>query len=302
MAYAFSDNRIRRAAAYCRVSTLQENQEDSFEVQRDYYKAYISGDPNMILAGVYGDHGCSGLSAKKRPEFGRMISDCMDGKIDVVLTKSISRFARSLKDCVDSVRLLKTRGIPVIFEKEGVDSSQPSAELLFTLLAAVAQEESNSLSTNIRWSQEQRNRVGDLYRVAPYGYRKTPVDNEGGRQWYIDEIEAERVRIAFNMAAEGYKSKEIRGAMDELEKRDGTGVVWRNDRLVYLLRNEAYTGDVLTNKTYKPDMFSRARANRGLRAQYLIEEHHAPIVSHRLFDAVRQRLEDGGLKRNIVKG
>ena len=127
MAYAFSDNRIRRAAAYCRVSTLQENQEDSFEVQRDYYKAYISGDPHMILAGVYGDHGCSGLSAKKRPEFGRMISDCMDGKIDVVLTKSISRFARSLKDCVDSVRLLKTRGIPVIFEKEGVDSSQPSS-------------------------------------------------------------------------------------------------------------------------------------------------------------------------------
>lgn len=295
-------NGIKRAAAYCRVSTLQEHQEDSFEVQREYYEKYIAENPSMTLIGIYGDHGISGLSARKRPEFKRLMSDCMAGKIDVVLTKSISRFARNLKDCVDCVRLLKSHGIAVIFEKEGITSTDPSSELLFNLLASVAQEESSSLSTNIRWSQEQRNKSGNLYRVTPYGYRKTPKIKGEAQIWYIEESEAERVRLAFSMAAEGYKSNEIRSAMDKLEWRDSTGVVWLRDRLLYLLRNEAYTGDVLTNKVYSPDMLSGPLRNRGQRAQYYIEEHHEPIVSRELFDAVQERLRSGGLQRNIVKG
>ncbi len=293
---------FKRAAAYCRVSTLQENQEDSYDTQRAYYEKYIEENPSMTLVGVYGDHGISGLSAKKRPEFKRLMSDCMAGKVDVVLTKSISRFARNLKDCVDSVRLLKLNGIPVIFEKEGITTTDPSSELLFNLLAAVAQEESGSLSSNIRWSQEQRNMSGNLYRVTPYGYKKTPKVKGEEQKWYIDESEAERVRLAFSMAADGYKSSEIRDAMDALERRDNTDVTWLRDRLLYMLHNEAYTGDVLTNKVFMPDMLSGLVRNRGQRTQYFIEEHHEPIVRHELFDAVQERLASGGLQRNIVKG
>lgn len=293
---------IKRAAAYCRVSTLQENQEDSYDTQRAYYEKYIAENPFMTLVGVYGDHGISGLSAKKRPEFKRLMADCIAGKIDVVLTKSISRFARNLKDCVDCVRLLKAHGIPVIFEKEGINSTDPSSELLFNLLASVSQEESGNLSSNIRWSQEQRNKSGNLYRVTPYGYRKTPKVKGQEQKWYIEESEAERVRLAFSMAAEGYKSSEIRVELDKLEQRDGTGVKWLRDRLLYLLHNEAYTGDVLTNKVYSPDMLSGLVKNRGQRTQYYIEEHHEPIISHELFNAVQERLANGGLQRNIVKG
>lgn len=295
-----SSGGIRRAAAYCRVSTLQEHQEDSFETQRAYYTKFIASNPDMTLAGIYGDHAATGLSMKKRPEFKRLIDDCMAGKIDIVLTKSISRFARNLKDCVDIVRLLKSRGIPVIFEKEDIDSSEPSGELLFNLLASAAEEESGSLSSNIRWAQEQRNSRGSLYRITPYGYRKALNASDEEKKWCICKSEAKRIRMAFDMAAKGYKNKEIRLAMNELEEADGTRLVWSTDRLRYLLRNEAYTGDVLTNKKYSADMFSGVRKNKGQRSQYYIEEHHEPIVSRELFDAVQKRLANGGLRRNII--
>ena len=138
--------------------------------------------------------------------------------------------------------------------------------------------------------------------MTPYGYRKTPRINGKNQIWYIEKSEAERVKLAFSMAAEGFKGKQIRVALDELETRGGTGLTWSGERLRYLLRNEAYAGDVLTNKYYSPDMLTRSSKNRGRRAQYFIEEHHEPIVSRELFNAVQKRLADNGLRRNISKG
>jgi DNA invertase Pin-like site-specific DNA recombinase len=140
---------VRRVAAYCRVSTLAEEQELSYETQCAYYARLIEADPTMKLVEVYGDQGGSGLSLKKRPEFQRMMSDCLDGKIDLVLTKSVSRFARNLGDCVNCVRLLREKGIPVMFEKEGITSTDPSCEMLLSVLASLAQQEVHSLSENI---------------------------------------------------------------------------------------------------------------------------------------------------------
>ena len=132
---------IQRVAAYCRVSTLLEEQVDSYETQCAYYRRLIGADPKLTLVDVYGDHGISGLSAQKRPEFQRMMQDCMDGKVDVVMTKSVSRFARNLADCVDCVRQLKGKSIPVLFEREGLNSMDSGCEMLLSLLATLAQEE-----------------------------------------------------------------------------------------------------------------------------------------------------------------
>lgn len=283
---------ICRVAAYCRVSTLAEEQSDSYETQCAYYRWYVEADPTLTLADVYGDHGVSGLSANKRPEFCRMMRDCMDGKIDLVMTKSVSRFARNLADCMDCVRKLREKGIPVIFEKEGLCSTDPSCELLLSLLATMAQEESNNLSQHIRWSYEQRNAVGDPAHRARYGYRRA-ADANGRSAWTIYEPEAKRVRLAFDMASAGKKYAEIRAALNRLEERDKTGLVWTQTRLHNLLISETYQGDILTNKSYRPDFLSRkVRRNRGQRTQYYIEDHHEGIVSREQFNTVTQLLKE----------
>jgi site-specific DNA recombinase len=293
------DTPLCRVATYCRVSTLQEEQELSYETQLDYYTRLVSADPTMTLVGVYGDQGGSGLMIKCRPEFQRMMSDCMNGKVDVIMTKSISRFARNLADCVHCVRLLREKGIPVIFEKEGINSADPSSEMLLSILASLAQEEVRGLSDNLRWSLEQRNASGNPTRYARYGYRKAK-DEQGKVVWRIYEPEAAQVRLAFQMAAQGEAYRDILIAMNKREAEASASagtdqpVIWTQTRLYALLKSETYMGDVLTNKTYTADYLNkRVARNYGEKPQYYIERHHEPIIDrdtfHLVGDLIRQR-------------
>lgn len=279
---ATGETKVRRVAAYCRVSTLQEEQTDSYELQCDYYRKRIDADPTMTLADVYGDHGRSGLSAAKRPEFQRMMNDCMAGKIDLIMSKSISRFARNLGDCLKCIRELRESGIPVIFEKEGLNTMDPGCEMLLSVLATLAQEESNNISQNIRWANEYRNAAGNPTRRVRYGYRK--VKKDGITRWEIYEPEAERVRLAFKMTCDGYDYKDILHALNAVEARDKTEVQWTHGRVYRLLTSEVYIGDILTNKSYKPDLLAGKQVkNQGQRHQYYIEDHHAAIVDRDTF-------------------
>lgn len=292
---AMKERDVQRVAAYCRVSTLQEEQEESFETQCDYFRKHIESNKKLLLVDVYGDHGISGLSVKKRPEFSRMMDDCRDGKIDLIMTKSISRFARNLADCISCIRELKDMGIPVIFEKESLNTLDTGCDMLISVLAALAQEESNNISRSIRWANEYRNSAGTPTRPARYGYQKK------GLKWEIFEPEAERVRIAFHMAAEGNEYKNIIKALNELERRDNTKIVWNRQRIHRMLTNETYIGDILTNKSYKPDMLTGKQIkNRGERNQYYIEGHHEAIVGRDIFECVKEMIKSGSLrtKRN----
>jgi DNA invertase Pin-like site-specific DNA recombinase len=277
---------LRRVAAYCRVSTLQEEQDESYETQCEYFRSRIAADPTLTLVEVYGDHGISGLSAAKRPEFMRMMDDCMEDKIDLIMTKSISRFARNLADCIESIRDLREKGIPVIFEKERLNTMDSGCEMMLSVLATLAQEESNAISRNIRWAHEQRNSQGKPVRRASYGYRRSGV------KWEIFEPESERVRLAFRMAGEGSTYREIIYALNRLEVGDNTNIVWSRGRVYRILTNEAYIGDILTNKTFKPDFLSRNSViNKGQRSQYYIEGHHEGIVDRDTFERVGELIK-----------
>ena len=273
----------KRVAVYCRVSTLLDVQDSSFETQRDAYIQMIGSRNDLVLAGVYGDHGKSGTSIKRRSEFQRMLRDCEDGKIDIVMTKSISRFARNLRDCLTTIDHLKQLGIPVLFEKEGINTMDNKSELLLNILAIIAEEESISIGQNMRWAYERRNAAGDPFHKAPYGYRRDRQTN----RWHIHEGEARRVRYAFQSAGRGACYQEILKGLNAMEQEEDTGLVWENNRLTTLLRHEAYIGDVLTNKSYCPARHVQV-ANRGERDQYYIEAHHEPIVDREAWDRVQE--------------
>ncbi len=298
-ATAVNGNSILRVAAYARVSTLSEDQGESFETQCAYYEKLISSDPKMTLVGVYGDHGVSGLSTKGRTEFARMMQDCRDGKIDFVITRSVSRLSRNMAECVEAVNFLKDLGIPVRFEKEGLTTTDPGSEMFFHVLATLAQEESGSTSRRITWALERRAEIGNPARKCPYGYKKAPEDERSekgaGSVWVFDESEAKRVRKAFEMAADISPYDAILQQLDRIEEAEGTGVTWSQQRLYRMLRSEVYRGDVLTHKTYGVDYVTKKRAvNRGERTQYYIHDHHEPMIPVEMYERV-QSLMDAGL-------
>lgn len=271
-----------RAAIYCRVSTAMDTQDGSFETQLRHFTGLTQRE-GLTLAGVYGDQGKSGRSALGRPEFLRMLADCERGKIDLILTKSVSRFARNLLECVAAIRHLTALGVAVRFEKEGFQTDRMYSELLLSILAAVAQEESASLGQNRRLADLQRNRMGTPTFRASYGYRRR------GLMWQVFEPEAARVRLAFALACRGRDYQTIRQALQALEDAEGTGRVWHQGPLRYLLTNVNYLGDLLTNKYYRADLPGKnpCRKNRGNVDQYYIEGHHEGLVSRAVFDAVQ---------------
>ncbi len=294
-------NNPLRVAAYARVSTLQEHQEESFQTQCAYYAALIGTREDAVLVGVYGDQGASGLRTRGRPELARMMADCQAGKIDAVVTRSVSRFSRNMAECLELVEQLKALGIPVRFEKEGVTSTDPGSEFFFHVLAILAQEESGSHSRRVSWASEKRAQVGDPVRKCAYGYRKgeptAGQDTAGGRGWVIQEGEAGRVKLAFALAAQACPYGQIIGRLDQMEQAEGTAVRWNYGRLRRMLGNEAYRGDVLAYKTYTLDYVSRKRAvNQGARRQYYISEHHEALVSPETYERVQRLVEAGMLK------
>ncbi len=286
-----SEALVKRVAVYCRVSTLSEMQDESYEIQRSAYERKIIADPTLELVDVYGDHGVSGSSTKRRPEFQRMMRDCKDSKVDVIMTKCISRFARNLADCMEAIRILRELSIPVLFEREGIDTMSNSGEMLLAVLASIAQEELNNMSQNIRWSQERNNAVGNPVIGARYGYRK---ERDGAKhKWIIYEPEARRVRFAFHKADVGWKRFQILDGLDTIEAAEGTGVKWTKERLYGLLRSEVYIGDILTNKRIKHDYLQKCTLpNHGQRPQYYIEGHHDAIIDKSQFERVGNRIKN----------
>ena len=284
-----------RVAAYCRVSTNMEEQEGSYDTQISYYRNLITSNPRYILVDVYGDQGASGRTVRHRPEFQRMIQDCEAGKIDLILSKSISRFARNLPDCISIIRKLCKMGIGVYFEKESLDTLAPNTELLLNCLAAIAEEESSSIGQNIRWANDKRNEAGEPCRLTPYGYRKDAKKN-----WIIQPDEARRVVLAFDMANRGECFCSIRDALNELEAEENTGKTWSQRTLGFAFRNEAYCGDILTNKHYSVTGHL-IKKNNGERQQFYIEGHHPALVPRAVFERVNELMDQKLLWKNRKK-
>lgn len=231
-----------------------------------------------------------------------MLEDCEAGHIDLILTKSISRFARNMADCVCVVRRLTQLGVGVHFERENIFTLNRQGELFLCVMAALAQEESSSLRRHMCWSHRQRNAVGKPFTVAPYGYRYMKET----RGWQVQEAQARRVRLAFEMASQGKCYREIRAALNALEAQEGTGRDWNQYALRRMLINVSYTGDCLTNKTMtlETEAGSKRVVNRGREDQFYIEEHHPALVARETYALVQRMIDNGRLhsRRSCRKG
>lgn len=285
-----------QVAAYARVSTEKEEQEDSFERQVEHYTQMINAKPDWDFAGIYADPGISGTRAEKRPDFLRMIEDCRAGKIQKVLVKSISRFARNTVDALNYIRELKDLGISVYFESENIDTLTPGGEVLLTILAAMAEQESRTISSNIKWAYQRKFQNGDivLNTGLMLGYRKTGQKDEDGHDVYeIVEEEAEIVRRIYREYIAGAGLRSIcRGLeADGIKTKLGKDT-WRVSVVLNILRNEKYTGNALLGKTFKPDVLSKQRQkNDGKKAPiYYVENTHPAIISKEIFDMVQSEI------------
>ena len=277
-----------RVAAYCRVSTEKEAQEGSYEGQMRYYREFISRNPQMCLVGLYGDKGKSGLSTKKRTGLQRLMEACRAGEIDLILTKSISRFARNMSDCAELMRELQGLGVQILFEKEGLHSMGGGSALMFHIFSAIAQEESHSISQHTARAHEQYALEGRPFGRVAYGYR-----NAGDNRWEINEGEALKVRRAFDLAGAGNSYQEILKALNTMEE----GPIWQQRRLKRLLMNPVYKGDYVTNQPVSL-VPGKQVVNKNYRDRIYIWEHHEPIVSPQKFDAVQRLISLGALRSN----
>ena len=277
-----------RCAAYCRVSSDSSDQLNSFTAQMRYYESFLANSEKEILAGIYADEGVTGTCEDKREEFQRMMNDCRKGKIDRIYTKSISRFARNTRDCLKNIRELKSLGITVMFEKENIDTANVTDEMMITIMGGLAQEESTSISQNMRWSVQKRMRNG-TYKISrpPFGF--DIVDNE----LIINEAQASIVSQIFECYVSGCGLQKIADILNEnnipssqKQKR------WTADIVRYLLTNERYIGDAMFQKRYVTETLPRAeRKNRGQKQKYYVSDTNPQIIEKDVFETVQQILK-----------
>lgn len=289
-----------RVAAYCRVSTEQEEQEGSYQAQVEYYTKKIDDNPMWTNAGIYADDGKSGTNTKKRDDFRAMIKDALDGKIDIILTKSIARFARNTVDTLTIVRKLKEKNIAVIFEKEGLNTLDATGEIVLTILSSLAQEESRNISENVKWGIARRfeNGVVMVNHNKFMGYTK----NEEGELVIVPE-EAKTVRLIFRLYLEGSSLCEIARELQERNIKTVTGKTeWHESVIDRMLRNEKYMGDALLQKTYTTDFINKTRVkNQGIVPQYYVEGNHEAIIPKPIFFLVQEEIfRRAGLNKSAV--
>ena len=286
-----------KVAAYCRVSTDSEEQASSYEVQVAHYTQFIQKNPEWELAGIYADDGITGTNTKKREEFNRMIQDCMDGNIDMIITKSISRFARNTLDCLKYIRELKEKNIPVFFEKENINTMDSKGEVLLTIMASLAQQESQSLSQNIKLGLQYRFQNGEV-RVNHSRFLGYTKDEEGNL--IIEPAEAEVVKRIYREYLEGASLLQIGRGLEADGILTGAGKTkWRPETLKKILQNEKYIGDALLQKTYTVDFLSKKRVkNNGIVPQYYVENSHEPIIPRELFMQVQEEM----VRRANIRG
>ena len=284
-----------RVAAYARVSTDLDSQETSIENQCDHYKSLIEANPVWELAGIYAESGVSGTKADTRPELQRLMQDCEAGAVDVIVTKSISRFARNTSECLSMARTLTSLGIRLIFEKENIDTETMESEFLLTLLAAFAESESASISTNQKWAIRKRFQAG-TYKggKVPYGYRRTK------KGYIIHPAEAATVRRIFYALADGKGTLVIARELNEeriptwTESYKGLEAQgkWRSNSIIAIARNEFYTGDSLYQKTFMENY--KKCVNTGQLDQYLNEADHPAIIDHATFEQANAMIRSHG--------
>ena len=282
--------------AYARVSTEKEEQEDSFERQVSHYTTLITSKPEWSFGGIYADPGITGTRAEKRPDFMRMIADCRAGKINKILVKSISRFARNTVDALNYIRELRELGISVYFENENIDTLTPGGEVLITILAAMAEQESRTMSTNIKWTYQKKFKNGEivLNTGLMLGYIKTGKKDDAGRDIFeINEAEADIVRRIYREYLAGITITRICRGLEE----DGISTKlgkkrWQHSVIRSILTNEKYTGDAILGKTYKPDVLTKYRKkNTGQAPMYYAEGTHPAIIDKEMFEMVKVEMQ-----------
>lgn len=278
-----------RVAAYCRVSTDSYEQATSYEAQVEHYTAFIKQNSEWEFAGIFADDGISGTNTKKREEFNRMIGECMAGNIDLIVTKSISRFARNTLDCLKYIRELKEKNIPVFFEKENINTMDSKGEVLLTIMASLAQQESQSLSQNVKLGLQYRYQNGEVQvnHNRFLGYTK---DEDG--HLIIEPVEAEVVKRIYREYLEGASLLQIcRSLKADSILTAANKPHWRPETVKKILQNEKYIGDALLQKTYTVDFLTKKRVkNNGIVPQYYVENSHEPIIPRELFMQVQEEM------------
>ena len=278
-----------RVCAYCRVSTDSDEQATSYEAQVEHYTTYIQRNAEWEFAGIFADDGISGTNTKKREEFNRMIEECMAGHIDMIITKSISRFARNTLDCLQYIRELKDKNIPVFFEKENINTMDSKGEVLLTIMASLAQQESESLSKNVKMGLQFRYQNGEVQvnHNRFLGYTK---DEDG--HLIVEPKGAEVVKRLYREYLEGSSLKQIGmgleadGILTAANKKK-----WRPETLKKILQNEKYIGDALLQKTYTVDFLTKKRVkNNGIVPQYYVENSHEAIIPRDLYMQVQEEM------------
>lgn len=280
----------RRVAAYARVSTNKESQQTSYEAQIRYYTNYIESRTDWSFVGVYAEEGVSGTSIHKRSEFLRMVSDAIDGKIDLIITKSVSRFARNTVDSLNAIRKLKEYGVECYFEKENIWTFDSKGELLITIMSSLAQEESRSISENTRWGMRKAFQDGKVFIPFSHflGYDRGP-----NGELVVNFEQAKVVRLIYDLFLQGMT---FYGIAKELTRRQIPTPygkqIWRERTVKNILQNEKYRGDALLQKKYSKDFLDhKMRKNTGEVPQYYIVGNHEAIIEPEIFDAVQNEIK-----------
>ena len=278
-----------KVAAYCRVSTDSDEQSTSYEAQVEHYTNFIQKNEEWEFAGIFADDGISGTNTKKREEFNRMIAECMEGHIDMIITKSISRFARNTLDCLRYIRQLKEKNVPVFFEKENINTMDSKGEVLLTIMASLAQQESESLSKNVKMGMQFRFQNGEV-QVNHNRFMGYTKDEDG--HLIIEPAEAEIVKRIYREYLQGASLKQIGdGLMDDGILTAAGKAKWRPESVKKILKNEKYIGDALLQKTYTVDVLTKKRVkNNGIVPQYYVENSHEPIIPRDLYMQVQEEM------------
>lgn len=287
-----------RVAAYCRVSTQMEEQLNSYEVQKNYYTEKINSEPKWKLVGIFADKGITGTSAFKRDEFQKMIRMCKRKQIDMIITKSISRFSRNTVDCLNYVRMLRQLDVDVFFEEQGIHSKDAGAEFYITIYGSIAQSESENISANVRWGIQQRAKEGKVHFAYSrfLGYKEGPDGKP-----MIDEEQADTVKFIFNEYLLGSSLADIAKSLTAKGIKTPSGKSgWNGSTVRTILSNEKYKGDALLNKTYISDCISKkVKKNNGERPMYYVENNHPAIIDKDTFNRVQEELARRTSKRKV---
>ena len=276
-----------RVAAYCRVSTELEQQQSSYDIQIEYYTRHIMQNPNWIFVGVFADDGRSATNTFRRYDFNQLMDQCLKGKVDMIITKSISRFARNTVDCISWVRKLKEKNVAVYFEKENLNTLDDSTEMILTILSSQAQEESRAISTNVKWGYARKFEKGESTRQRSYGFRKAPT----GEMCIVEE-EAAVIRNMARWFLDGDSLERIKHRLEDAGIETTTGKrTWSTGTIYNILTNEKIMGDVLLQKTFTADYLTKRRVkNSGQQKQYYVKNHHEAIIPKAVYYKIQEEI------------